>query len=214
MRIPEIALSVLFPLLVVVAFALGTDATSAEEFAISRALFIAAALVLVALALHWFYYADTTARVFVLLFVMIGCIGALWVGAYRWLDLKENTYAYVVLPEDLLKISKGPYPPFMAVRGPYPVLHVSMSIRSTNDPVINREVYEIGDLEPNHARQLRNVPPLPGPGIYEVRIFGRTGDFQEILNIIWKDGRAYQGFSTSRVSLQDGQPTFTPMPWP
>ena len=79
---------------------------------------------------------------------MIGCIGASWVGAYRWLDLKENTYAYVVLPEDLLKISKGPYPLFMAVRGPYPVLHVSMSIRSTNDPVINREVYEIGDLEP------------------------------------------------------------------
>jgi hypothetical protein len=63
--------------------------------------------VLVALALRWFYFADTTARVFVVLFLMVGCIGALWVGAYRWLDLKENTYAYVVFARRLTENKQG-----------------------------------------------------------------------------------------------------------
>ena len=60
---------------------------------------------------------------------------------------------------------------------------------------------------------LTNAPTV-GPGIYEFRIFGRTGSFREILTVTWDGQKPLQEWKTERVTIEEGRLVFTPMRWP
>jgi hypothetical protein len=178
-RPPEIILYVLFPLFIAVGIALGMDAVSAVEFSYARAAFAFAAAVTIGLTLWWFYQADFTRAVALMLFFSVGSIGVAWWAGMKWLDLKEHVFCYIGAVPD----GDGIYRLTAWSVGPYPAINVRISISNpTGDFSSNPEIYDVGDVEPLPARRLISVPPIPH-GNYKIRIQTRSGYFFETLAV-------------------------------
>jgi hypothetical protein len=201
-RPPEILLYVLFPIFIAIGIALGMDATGPTEFGYARAALCLAGFISIGLTLWWFYQTELTSAVALMLFFTVGCIGTALVGGLKWLDLKENTFCYIgAILGDMH--NKGPYVLAAWGNGPYPTINVKITVRNVKDAFDSTPpYYELGDVEPNMARQLHNVPPLPGPGTYQIDIHARSGNFQEILTIDWDGKMASQKTEVRRITIE------------
>lgn len=217
MRAPEIVLYVLFPMLIAVGLALGMDAVSATEFWYARAAFNLAAAIAIGLTMWWFYQADFTAMIALMVFFTVGSIGATWWGGQKWLDLKENTYCYFLVAFNSVgaPANEGPYPLMAFSSGPYPVTNVRVAIRNVqhdaNWPINGPNYIEIGDVEPAVAKSLPQIPPL-APGVYQIEIRARSGIFREILAIKWDGKNSSQKIEVDRRIMIGGQkPALIPL---
>jgi hypothetical protein len=186
---------------------------TATQFSYAQAAFSLAGAIAIGLTLWWFYQTTLTPAVGVMVFFTVGCVGLTWMGGLKWLDLKENIYAYVVVGLDELR-GNGPYPLKITSSGPYPTYNVRLTIRNSQEPLNTARGYQVGDVDSGLMRNA-NLPPLPGPGIYDIRIFARSGNFQEILTI-YPNGEpeTKQEITISRMTIDKGGVVVTPMQTP
>ena len=208
-RAPDIALSVLFPVLIAVGIALGMDAVSPAEFLYAKAALVLAALLACVLTMWWFYVIEFSWPAAAVIFVTVGSVGVALVGGLKWLDLKENTHCIIVgqiWNGD--SASQPTFPVSATNKGWYPALNVRIRIRDWHYP---NHAYEIGDVDPNLERVLDNVPPFPGFGTYEIFIYSRSGNFREILRIYPVNNQAFQSSSFERMTVEGGKLVLTPI---
>jgi hypothetical protein len=209
MRAPDIALSVLFPILIAVGIALGMDAVTAPEFFYARVALILAAFLAFSLTMWWFYLIDFSWPVAAMILVTVGSVGVALVGGLKWIDEKQNTHCIIVGGiggGD--SASQGSYMVTATNHGWYPALNVRIRIV---DYRFVSTVYDVGDVDPNLDRGLPNVPAFPGLGTYEILIFSRSGNFHEILKIYAVGNQAFQTWKIDRMTTEGNKIVFTPI---
>jgi hypothetical protein len=187
-RLIEILVYALFPAFVALGVALGASAATLSDFVVARMSFITAAAICFGLAI-WLVLHFPPSMPATIGFLSVGVIGAaLLLLALSWVNEKASAYCEVVA-EIGGDNDAGPYTLTAVNSSAAPIRNVSLRIHAALGSPPDVRTIRLGDIEAREVIPLDFIKLL-APGRYQIDIRSRTGNFVELLDLEYENGKA------------------------